>query len=509
MPRHADARARVIARIDARDAPAWTNVESGDERERDSAEIRRVMGADDARGWTRSWTRSRRFGRARAIGWVCALVVCAVALVGVGRGRGCGEGGVGTRARDADADADADAARARAEVVDRGTERVAGVVGAEAKDGGTRARAPTRGFFDEAVRMNRTGEFFDAFFATRLGDAAEFDGVVVSRAALNALAARSNPKLSVYRLSRNGGGGAAWSHVSGPSTFWSTNDFHAYVRTHVNAISEGLPDDFREAYFLINNFDEPQAVGERCGADLARLRELHANVVQGVISPADNVPVWSMSKIRGCHRDILFPFPDYFARLRANIAERTACTTPWTNRASDIAFRGSTTGFGDARTNLRARTLGQLINEPGFNVGFTAAIQGFQQSWAPHLFREKMSGEDFCKYKAIMDIDGNSHSFNRQLLIAEAGAVMVRVNVFTDWFAEGVLGDEFCYVVDPSDVLASSRRARASLSSEPARAEEIARAYSRLAKWAVQDDVAIRYLREAFSRYIAGVRFTE
>jgi hypothetical protein len=373
----------------------------------------------------------------------------------------------------------------------------------------TQSQEPTRTFFEEAMQTNQTDLFFDAFFKRQLGDIRDFDGVVVSRTKLNALVARSSPQLSLYRLSRQDGGASSWEHVSGPLSFWSTNDFHAYVREHISAITRGLPESFRESYFLINNYDEPQAISERCGADLSRLSQLHANAREGVISPGENIPVWSMSKIRGCHKDLLFPFPDYFVHLREQSADREVCASTWRNRSGDIAFRGSTTGFGDTKTNLRARTLEQLIQEPGFNVGFTESIQGFQKSWAPHLFREKMSGKDFCNYKAIMDIDGNAHSFNRQLLIAKAGAVMVRVNVFTDWFADGITGDEFCYVIDPSNVLDTARRVRASLSSDPARAEEVASAYNRLAKWAVRDDVAIRYLHESFSRYIAAVQFAE
>ena len=137
------------------------------------------------------------------------------------------------------------------------------------------------------------------------------------------------------------------------------------------------------------------------------------------------------------------------------------------------------------------------------------AIQGFQQSWAPRLFKDKMSGGDFCNFKAIMDIDGNAHSFNRQLLIAEAGAVMVRVNVFTDWFAEGVQNDEFCFAVDPSDVLNTSRRIRDSLIRDPVRAVDTAEAFTRLARWVVQDDVVIQYLRQAFNHYVAAVHFIE
>ncbi|CEG01297.1 Lipopolysaccharide-modifying protein [Ostreococcus tauri] len=388
--------------------------------------------------------------------------------------------------------------------VTRGSPRVA-----DTSAGKIDSLQPTRALFEEALKQNQTETFFKAFFKSQLGDIAHFDGAVVQKAKLEALVARSIPKLSLYLLSRDDGNKFTWSHVAGPATFWSTNDFHAFVKEHLEVITVDFPDTFHEAYFLINNFDEPQAVGEGCVDKIDLLRQLHANVVEGVISSYEKVPVWSMSKVRGCHTDLLFPFPDYFVHLREKSAAREACQSRWMNRSNDIIFRGSTTGFGDATTNLRARTMGKLIDEPGFDVGFTVAIQGFQQSWAPRLFKDKMSGGDFCNFKAIMDIDGNAHSFNRQLLIAEAGAVMVRVNVFTDWFAEGVQNDEFCFAVDPSDVLNTSRRIRDSLIRDPVRAVDTAEAFTRLARWVVQDDVVIQYLRQAFNHYVAAVHFIE
>jgi hypothetical protein len=217
-----------------------------------------------------------------------------------------------------------------------------------------------------------------------------------------------------------------------------------------------------------------------------------------------------MSKVRGCHTDILFPFPDYFSHLRETKIVRDANVPPWSERPSDdIAFRGSTTGFGDAASNLRARTSSALIDEPGFDVGLTVAIQGFQKAWAPHLFKNVMKAEDFCKFKFLMDIDGNAHSFNRQLLIAQSKAVMVRVNVFTDWIADGVMDKEFCYTIDPSDVLRSAREVRRNLLGNLERAERVANAYHRLTRWLLRDEIVVRYLRDAFTRYISSVRFVQ
>ena len=185
-------------------------------------------------------------------------------------------------------------------------------------------------------------------------------------------------------------------------------------------------------------------------------------------------------------------------------------TLPWSERPNDdIAFRGSTTGFGDATSNLRARALSALIDEPGFDVGLTIPIQGFQKSWAPHLFKNTMKAEDFRKFKFLMDIDGNAHSFNRQLLIAQSKAVMVRVNVFTDWIADGVMDEEFCYTIDPSDVLRSARAVRRTLLDDLERAEHVANAYHRLTRWLLRDEIVVRYLRDAFTRYVSNVRFVE
>jgi len=58
-------------------------------------------------------------------------------------------------------------------------------------------------------------------------------------------------------------------------------------------------------------------------------------------------------------------------------------------------------------------------------------------------------------------------------------------------------------------VLNASRRVHESLVRNPTLAEEMAKSYKRLARWVIQDDVAIQYLREAFTSYVAAVRFME
>ena len=86
---------------------------------------------------------------------------------------------------------------------------------------------------------------------------------------------------------------------------------------------------------------------------------------------------------------------------------------------------------------------------------------------------------------------------------------MVRVNVFTDWIADGVMDKEFCYTIDPSDVLRSAREVRRNLLGDLERAERVANAYHRLTRWLLRDEIVVRYLRDAFTRYICSVRFVQ
>ena len=184
------------------------------------------------------------------------------------------------------------------------------------------------------------------------------------------------------------------------------------------------------------------------------------------------------------------------------------------DRLDTVAFRGSTTGFGDAHTNVRARIIRMLLNESGFDVGFTKAIQGFQQSSASELFKPNaMTGKDFEKYKYLLDIDGNAHSFNRQVLIGLSRSVMIRVNVFTDWIANGILDGEFCHDVDARksnrDVLHGLRHIRRVLMDDVDAAERTADAYHALTRWLLRKEIATAYLKRAFSAYVSAVEFLD
>jgi len=377
--------------------------------------------------------------------------------------------------------------------------------------------------------------FFFRFFEKNFQDVEKFANEKLSRERMRAAVRRDSRKLALYALRRNTNNPSAfeWVRLEGQTQWWSTNDFHEFMRDKVTEIGQKyLPDDFKEMWFLINCFDEPLMMGE-CPKQ-QQLSNLHG-VIQKRTSPfsfiGDGVVVWSMAKVDGCHDDFLFPFPDYFGHFKnyirqdgerkkggassiLNATERSSWEQfqlrkdpSWDERSNDIKFRGSSTGSSTPETNLRNRVIKDLINEPGFDVGFTEFIQGFPQ--AHHLAKPRMGDGDFGKNKVLLDIDGNSHSFNRQLVIARAGSAMLRVNVFDDWFSRGLEDGEFSFTVNPENVLAEARAFRDDklLGGKEGELEDVrqsAMALQDLAQW-LDESVGVRYMGEMIKRYVKAM----
>ena len=152
-----------------------------------------------------------------------------------------------------------------------------------------------------------------------------------------------------------------------------------------------------------------------------------------------------------------------------------------------------------------------LINEPGFDVGFTDFIQGFPP--AHRLAKPRMGDGDFGKNKVLLDIDGNSHSFNRQLVIARAGSAMLRVNVFKDWFSSGLEDGEFSFTVNPENVLVEARAFRDDklLGGKEGELEDVrksAMALQDLAQW-LDESVGVQYMGEMIKRYVNAMTLVD
>ena len=179
-------------------------------------------------------------------------------------------------------------------------------------------------------------------------------------------------RLGLFQLIKHDGDdNASWEHVIGQGkSFWSTKPFHDFMSRHASSFSTGLTVGQR-SYFVVNGFDEPAVTGE-C-PNMSHLTAIHPNIREGIVNKKEGVPVWSMSKVRDCHLDLLFPHPDLFAKFGRTAELRE--NQPWTQRKDEVVFRGSTTGMGTADTNLRIKVTRDLVNTSGFDVGIHAAIQ--------------------------------------------------------------------------------------------------------------------------------------
>ena len=171
--------------------------------------------------------------------------------------------------------------------------------------------APTRACFEESMRSNSSTGFFDAFFHKALADVDEFQGFNVSKATLASIANRSGGKIALYALQKHtiDDGKFGWNPVAGASEFYR-RDFSRHQGTR-QRIGKNLRKISR-SIFSHQQLRRTQSMGVHC-VDIDRLRKLHPNVGEGIVSPHRSSVE---RRLRRCHMDILFPFPDYFSHLR-------------------------------------------------------------------------------------------------------------------------------------------------------------------------------------------------
>ena len=346
------------------------------------------------------------------------------------------------------------------------------------------------------------------FFKNALQDMKNFtsDGPVnISVRNMRQIVQKWPQRLGLFQLLKHDGDdNASWEHVIGQGkSFWSTKPFHDFMSRHASRFSQGLAAGQR-AYFVVNGFDEPAVLGN-C-PNLSVSAKLHPNVREGLIDAKEGVPVWSMSKVRGCHNDLLIPHPDIFAKLdhKAN----TSSNPHWAARADKVAFRGSTTGMGNATSNLRIRASRELFNNSDFDIGIHAAIQTVHEDSIRDLMKPKMSTSDLSSFKYAMDIDGNAHSFNRPLAIARAGCTLLRVNVFTDLFDDGLLSDIHAFDINPARIGVEAAKVLEKLRETPEKAQSAAAQLTMVHEW-LTEDILIAYMKMMIAQYVEAAKFVD
>ena len=347
------------------------------------------------------------------------------------------------------------------------------------------------------------------FFKSALHDIeslASNKSISVSIPKMHQLVKKWPRQLGLFALSKNTDHRASWKYISGQGlSFWSTKPFHIFMSRHANTLSSSLVPG-GVAYFVINGFDEPAVTGQ-CPR-LKQLAALHPNVNAGLFGASEGVPVWSMSKVRGCHMDLLIPHPDIFAKFSRAAEMKSLGNLTWSQRKDKVVFRGSTTGMGDEHSNLRVKAIRELFHLPDFDVGIHAAIQTIQEGSIQDIMKPKLSVAEWASHRYAMDIDGNAHSFNRPLAIARAGCTMLRVNIFTDLFDDGLLSGTHAFDVDPSNIRRDAEQVLKRIRSMPDRGEDAAMLLTATHEW-LTEDVLVDYMQKAIEIYTRSVKYVK
>ena len=256
-------------------------------------------------------------------------------------------------------------------------------------------------------------------------DAAEWEGSdVVSAARMLAYANSHSQYVTLWRMN-----GTRVEHVGGAPENWHSNCFTGSLLPAVAAVLQPT----RPIFFLINNYDEPSNRLSTCPPEVTHW---HKNVFgwpnRVTDDEAASLPFFSPCKIRGCHRDWLYPFGEVCSSERAISGQ----PRPWHDRKNQLFWRGSTTGGGDLDTNHRVRAV-RLLRNDRRNASHDVAIHEFLQGVPRDSSLEgpRVEMGDWDSYKYILDVGGNSYS-RRLSLVAQLRSAVISYNPFEDVFSQ-------------------------------------------------------------------------
>lgn len=224
--------------------------------------------------------------------------------------------------------------------------------------------------------------------------------------------------------------GTRVEHWAGAPSDWH---WDCYVRTLLPRAAAVL-NLSKPIWLLLGSMDEPaNRVRSTCPHSV---QTAHANVFgwpdRVTDEEAELLPFFSPAKIRGCHRDWLYPFGEI---CESQQVEVDGGITLWEERRTRAFWRGSSTGFGNLNTNHRVNIVRFLRRDSRrlhHDVGITSFAQGMAED--PELASPKSALSGWHVHKHLLDMGGNSYS-RRLSLLAQLGSSLVVVNPFEDVFS--------------------------------------------------------------------------
>jgi hypothetical protein len=170
-------------------------------------------------------------------------------------------------------------------------------------------------------------------------------------------------------------------------------------------------------------------------------------IFQGEDVPV-NIPSVSWETMAAWNDVALIPDLYYFNARGYDDAQ--AYDMPWHDRASKVVWRGSTTGLFQQRVEdldrLPRYRLCQVVSQLGAfaDVGLNAAVQGADPQ-QEQLIQDRLAAEgllkpfipmaDMARYRYILDIDGNSNSWNFMLKLRLGCCVLKVESDWQQWYA--------------------------------------------------------------------------
>jgi hypothetical protein len=140
-----------------------------------------------------------------------------------------------------------------------------------------------------------------------------------------------------------------------------------------------------------------------------------------------------------------------------SVFERQHKEYPWNNKVNEAVWRGSTTGAGYVYPNWRDLPRAKLVlaskvntNSSKINAGFYKVVQRNateeQEIKDLGLLKESIPLKDFQKYKAVIDMDGNSWSSRFSFLLCMNSVVLKVQPDWSDYFFEHELSPYVHYL---------------------------------------------------------------
>eukprot|EP01066_Platyproteum_vivax_P017621 Platyproteum_vivax@DN7402_c1_g2_i3.p1 len=110
-------------------------------------------------------------------------------------------------------------------------------------------------------------------------------------------------------------------HLGGASEYWPTIKLLDAIRSLLKRPGHGI----LPCYFIVNSADEAingdEQECKRSGIYDYAMKH-HGVRRSDLVRKADDIPVFSVAKIRGCHSDILMPFLDMFKTVEINVVPK-------------------------------------------------------------------------------------------------------------------------------------------------------------------------------------------